>query len=80
MCRWGENPKVTLGDYQGIGTCFMSKDYNLKKSLYAESCSSVTTFSKEDDDSSGTPERYLVSPKGTWFVCTSGITPCFFPP
>ncbi|XP_054575286.1 endogenous retrovirus group S71 member 1 Env polyprotein-like [Eptesicus fuscus] len=76
VCRWGQTPKLTLGDFQGQGTCVMSSEFDLSKSPYGESCSSVLRFGQDSEEET---DRYLVAPEGTWFACTTGITPCVSP-
>lgn len=54
----------------------MSSEFDLSKSPYGESCSSVLRFGQDNEEET---DWYLVAPEGTWFACTTGITPCVSP-
>lgn len=75
ICKWGHNPKLTLDNLQGQGTCIYPNDYSLSSSPYKGSCTSHLVLS----NSNGELTCLLAAPEGTWWVCTNGITPCLFP-
>ncbi|KAK1333802.1 hypothetical protein QTO34_006189, partial [Cnephaeus nilssonii] len=54
----------------------MSSEFDLSKSPYGESCSSVLRFGQDNEEET---DQYVVAPEGTWFACTTGITPCVSP-
>lgn len=77
--RWGQEPKLTLGDLQGQGLCLSSLSYNLAKSPYQDSCWRTITLQDSDYTQDNGSPLFLVAPTGTWFACTTGLTPCINP-
>ncbi|XP_014404410.1 PREDICTED: endogenous retrovirus group S71 member 1 Env polyprotein-like [Myotis brandtii] len=67
-CSW-DQPKLTLGDLQGQGTCLLSPNFPLQQSPYADSCNQTHW-----GNSSFT--TYYQAPEQTWFACTNGLTKC----
>ncbi|XP_044903058.1 endogenous retrovirus group S71 member 1 Env polyprotein-like [Felis catus] len=73
-CTWGQNPSLTLGDLEGMGTCFYAGNYQIKRSRYLAYCNS-TIYLPNNTHVGGTL-YFLVPPSGTWFACSLGLTPC----
>lgn len=69
LCPWGSTPRLTLGDLQGQGLCYRSAKFKLHHSPYKSSCSNIIVLNQASPN-------YLIPPKGVWFACTSGMTPC----
>lgn len=79
LCKWGENPKLTLDDLQGQGTCVYPANYPLTTSPFSQSCASHVILPSSTHKAVGELSRLLVAPGGTWWACTNGLTPCVFP-
>ncbi|XP_023380178.1 endogenous retrovirus group S71 member 1 Env polyprotein-like [Pteropus vampyrus] len=69
VCPWRKHPKLTLGDLQGQGTCIYTSSYRINDSTYRENCNTAIQVKS-------TSNNYLAAPKGTWFACNTGLTPC----
>lgn len=67
-CRW-EQPKLTLGDVQGKGTCLTSSTTSLKTSPYSPVCNSTVVVPQSSSS-------FYSGPSGTWWACLDGITQC----
>lgn len=52
-------------------------NYPLSSSTYTDLCNSSIILPK---NYTGETPTYLGAPKGTWWACTTGITPCIFSP
>ncbi|XP_069853464.1 endogenous retrovirus group S71 member 1 Env polyprotein-like [Dipodomys merriami] len=66
-CSWEKVPRLTLGDIRGKGLCIATPQDN-RTSSYRDLCKQIiipTSFS-----------NFLKAPKGIWFACESGLTPC----
>ncbi|KAM7133190.1 endogenous retrovirus group S71 member 1 Env polyprotein-like [Molossus nigricans] len=66
--------KLTLGDLQGQGTCFILGNLDLQASPYKDNCLTNTSLQAE-----GSTPWTLIAPSGTWFACLSGIHHCISP-
>ncbi|XP_060053102.1 endogenous retrovirus group S71 member 1 Env polyprotein-like [Erinaceus europaeus] len=73
-CKWGVQPHMTLGDIQGRGTCIITANYKLESSPYRGNCNLTIKVSKTQEWAT-----LLKAPEGTWWACTSGMTPCITP-
>ncbi|KAM6202365.1 endogenous retrovirus group S71 member 1 Env polyprotein-like [Rhynchocyon petersi] len=71
-CPWGLEPKLTLGDLQGTGTCLISKEGTLQSSPYKDNCNQTITIPHRGEG------NLYKAPNGTWWACTSGLMPCAF--
>ncbi|XP_039703508.1 endogenous retrovirus group S71 member 1 Env polyprotein-like [Pteropus medius] len=69
VCPWRKHPKLTLVDLQGQGTCIHTSSYHINNSTYRENCNTTIRVNS-------TSNNYLAAPKGTWFACNTGLTPC----
>nr|KAF6360171.1 hypothetical protein mMyoMyo1_011124 [Myotis myotis] len=58
-------------------TCVYPRNYPLSSSVYTGLCNSSIVLPK---NYTGETPTYLVAPEGTWWACTTGITPCIFSP
>ena len=73
-CTRGQNPSLTLGDLEGMGTCFYAGNYQIKRSRYLAYCNS--TIYLPNNTHVRDTLYFLVPPSGTWFACSLGLTPC----
>lgn len=74
---WGARPLLTLANVQGMPeTCVYSASYPFQTSPCATLCNLIS--SALIYNLSYSANQHLAAPNGTWFTCTSGITPCLF--
>lgn len=74
-CGWGLEPKLTLGNIQGVGTCLLPAGYPIQSSPYRNNCNHSSVIRITEGTTS-----LLAAPNGTWWACTSGLTPCAYTP
>ncbi|XP_020830678.1 endogenous retrovirus group S71 member 1 Env polyprotein [Phascolarctos cinereus] len=67
-CRW-EQPRLTLSDVQGKGTCLTSSSSSLETSPYSPICNSTVVVPESSSS-------FYSAPSGTWWACLDGITQC----
>ncbi|KAF0882429.1 ENV2 protein, partial [Crocuta crocuta] len=84
-CTRRRNPSLTLGDLEGMGTCFYAGNYQINQSRCLTYCNNTycnnTIYLLNNTQVGGTlyflvPPLGLVSPSGTCFASSSGLIPC----
>lgn len=65
---------MTLGDIQRKETCVVTASFKLDSSPYRGNCNQSIRVSKTQEWAT-----LLKAPEGTWWACTSDMTPCITP-
>lgn len=71
-CWWRQISMLLLGEVQGNAICVWSLAYDPNSIPYCDLCLSQIVI----PNVTYPPSQHLEAPKGSWFTCTSGLTPC----